>query len=387
MKRYPLITADSHFDVPPSLAEKLPPEHRKKVVYLEKAEDGTTYLKWPHLGGSMSMASDAASAQILAMRAKGVPVDPDNEIQIATIVGGICCEGSRPGFSVQRRLEEMERDGIVGEVMIDNSSFIVSFTEPEVEVMWARIVNDWLVSTFTGYFDRFAPAMRLPLLRPADAAAEMERGAALGLRVAMLPNNIPGENYADPKWETVWETAERKNMRLVFHIAQLPNYGMAQMHLTGVSLTVMQYMFSSTMETLGALINSGVFERHPKLQIAMIESDAGYLEWFMQSADYYQNHRYTQFQKKIGMKVLDLAPPSYYIKRNVKAAFINDPVAVRRRHEIGMNVLMWGNDYPHPEGVFPNSRVALEQLFDGVPEKEVMQIVHDNAAEMFGLTV
>jgi predicted TIM-barrel fold metal-dependent hydrolase len=44
---------------------------------------------------------------------------------------------------------------------------------------------------------------------------------------------------------------------------------------------------------------------------------------------------------------------------------------------------MWGSDYPHWEGTWPNSQAALEKLFVGVPEDEVDQIVHRNAAKTF----
>ena len=48
---------------------------------------------------------------------------------------------------------------------------------------------------------------------------------------------------------------------------------------------------------------------------------------------------------------------------------------------------MWGNDYPHREGLFPHSRELNEKQFAGVPDKEIMQIVHDNAAKFLGLEV
>ena len=64
-----------------------------------------------------------------------------------------------------------------------------------------------------------------------------------------------------------------------------------------------------------------------------------------------------------------------------------DPAAVTLRHEIGLEVLMWGSDYPHFEGAFPLSQRWVEKLFAGVPDDEVMKIVHDNAAEVLGMSV
>ena len=59
---------------------------------------------------------------------------------------------------------------------------------------------------------------------------------------------------------------------------------------------------------------------------------------------------------------------------------MDDPVAIRSRDLTGLDCLMWGNDYPHQEGVFPDSQEWVEKQFAGVPEPEIMHIVHDNAA-------
>jgi predicted TIM-barrel fold metal-dependent hydrolase len=155
---------------------------------------------------------------------------------------------------------------------------------------------------------------------------------------------------------------------------------------------MVQYARAGTTETIGALVNSGVFERHPNLQVAMVETDAGWLDWFMESADFYHDYRYSthetlSLRAAMGIEPLDLAPPSYYVRRNVKCCFMWDPVAIRRRHEIGIQCLMWGNDYPHPEGIFPNSAVFNEKQFAGVPDEDILAIVHDNAAEFLSLSV
>ena len=44
---------------------------------------------------------------------------------------------------------------------------------------------------------------------------------------------------------------------------------------------------------------------------------------------------------------------------------------------------MWGADYPHLEGTWPNTRNALRETFDGVPEGEVRAMLGENAAEVF----
>ena len=80
-------------------------------------------------------------------------------------------------------------------------------------------------------------------------------------------------------------------------------------------------------------------------------------------------------------------PPSEYVKRQVKLTFQEDPAGIALRHQTGLDCLMWGSDYPHREGTWPDSRAAIEKQFADVPSDEVDQIVRCNAAELFGFDV
>ena len=56
--------------------------------------------------------------------------------------------------------------------------------------------------------------------------------------------------------------------------------------------------------------------------------------------------------------------PSEYFRRNV---FLGASCMPRRevelRHEIGVGNIMWGSDYPHPEGTWPRTRQHMEEAF------------------------
>ena len=45
------------------------------------------------------------------------------------------------------------------------------------------------------------------------------------------------------------------------------------------------------------------------------------------------------------------------------------------RHEIGIDKLMWGADYPHLEGAAPVHREILRYIFGGMPEDEVRKML------------
>jgi len=50
---------------------------------------------------------------------------------------------------------------------------------------------------------------------------------------------------------------------------------------------------------------------------------------------------------------------------------------------IGIENLLWGNDFPHSESTWPRSREFLATRLAGVPEEEVCKLTCDNAARIF----
>ena len=57
---------------------------------------------------------------------------------------------------------------------------------------------------------------------------------------------------------------------------------------------------------------------------------------------------------------------------------------VEVRHQIGAERIMWGADYPHHEGTWPHTKLALRVNFSDVPEDEVRAMTSVNAASVYG---
>src|SRR4029453_16480387 len=54
------------------------------------------------------------------------------------------------------------------------------------------------------------------------------------------------------------------------------------------------------------------------------------------------------------------------------------------RYDIGVDRIMWGNDFSHREGTFPYTIEALRYVFAGVPEAEVRAMLAGNVAKVYG---
>ena len=66
---------------------------------------------------------------------------------------------------------------------------------------------------------------------------------------------------------------------------------------------------------------------------------------------------------------------------------VTDAFAVESLDFIGVDNLMWESDYPHNDGMFPDSRVVLEKTLAGVPDEDAVKIGRDNAARVFKVSV
>jgi hypothetical protein len=77
--------------------------------------------------------------------------------------------------------------------------------------------------------------------------------------------------------------------------------------------------------------------------------------------------------------------PSEYFHDNCFVSSLLAAGEVRKRQEIGIDSLLWGNDFPHHEGTAPYTLETLRATFAGVPEDEIRQLTSLNAACAYDL--
>ena len=80
----------------------------------------------------------------------------------------------------------------------------------------------------------------------------------------------------------------------------------------------------------------------------------------------------------------DMLPRDYF-HRNVFLGFQEDTLGIKLREFIGVDKLLWGSDYPHPEGTFPYSQRVLEEILADCTEEEKAKIAGGNAKRVYRL--
>lgn len=301
----------------------------------------------------------------------------------AAVRGG----GTKGLFDSDRRLEELDAEGIVAEVLFPNCvPFGSAFGEPyprELREAGARAYNRWLAD-----FCRQAPGRRAGMavigLHDIDRAVGEVRAARVsGLKGVMLPNYWGTEGippYLDRCYEPFWAACAETGMPINVHggagvgDVDMATYGMPAM-LTFASETT----FLSA-RPLTQLIWGGVFERHPDLTFVITESKADWIPARLQFLDgIYEDQLFAHVKETVRHK------PSEYWHRQcyVAASFMARGEALAR-HQIGLDRLMWGADYPHYEGTWPHTDRWLKETLGGLPTPEVTAILAENPARVFG---
>jgi predicted TIM-barrel fold metal-dependent hydrolase len=127
---------------------------------------------------------------------------------------------------------------------------------------------------------------------------------------------------------------------------------------------------------IAGMMGVGVFERYPRLRVAFGESGAGWLAYALHCVDFEFEDRFRALMK---------LKPSEYWRRQCKATFQFDPIATKLVDDIGVETLMWGSDYPHTDGVWPESSKYIEEQFAGLSPDVVHKITCENAGKFYGL--
>jgi len=296
----------------------------------------------------------------------------------------------------EQRIQVMDEDGIAGEVIFPDGitemnmppfgaglSLPTDGIVPELQWAGARAHNRWLAEFCQMAPERRAGVALVPICWNVDEAVkEIAWAKAHGLRGILIPSRWGKcDAYHHPKYEPIWSACEELAMVVHLHSGAAPmeDYGE---HLGMMGIYVTEVIWWSV-RPLWFLIWGGVFERHPRLKLAITESTAIWVPETLALMD--QRYSETHFSAKLGDYRSHLSrKPSEYFHRNV---FVGASCMARRevelRHEIGLENILWGSDYPHPEGTWPGTRHHLLETFRGVPEDELALILGGNAARVY----
>jgi predicted TIM-barrel fold metal-dependent hydrolase len=283
-------------------------------------------------------------------------------------------------------IKDNEADGVYGGVLFPSLSLVFySIESSDLLTAVCRAYTDWVIEFASAHPDRLRALAMINLDDIPAAVTELERARNKGAAGALIPVAPPADRpYDGPEYEPFWAAAESLEMPLNMHIATNRTPGeWKRLYRVGENISAPDYWVRVS---LADMVFSGIFERHPRLKIGSVENEGGWAAYFVKRMDHiyienpdYDHDKYPRFKNG--------AVPSDFVGSNVFICFSEDDVAVHDRRLIGLDALMWGNDYPHAESTFPKSQEIVETRFTGVPAEDRLKMTRDNVAALYQFAV
>ena len=363
-------SCDSHVVEAPEVFDGLEErfgERAPRVIHEFRGREGT-FVYWPKQNRPVPVGRFGIAGHRLD--------DPETHKRI--LKGW---DGMNPGVcDPVARLEEQKQDGIVGEVMYPSINML-TFSIDDREVVQAvfRRHNDWIRDYCSHAPERLVGVACLPLPDVEEAIAELQRVAKMGIRGVAIPCTAPPDKpYSDPAYEPFWSAAEEAGLPITMHIFCGTNWDMnAPAHWNQIVSYTLSH--AAIWETVSTLITSGVAHHHPKLRFVCAEWETGWIGHALQRLDHATYRSRAQASPDLDME------PSEYFRRQFYATFEDDEIGVRTREFIGVDNLLWGNDYPHHDSIWPHSMEILDRIFQGVPEDEKKKMTSENVLKLYAL--
>jgi uncharacterized protein len=248
-------------------------------------------------------------------------------------------------------------DGIDEMVLYPSFGMCVpSVRDPGLGTALARLYNEWVAALVSAGGGRLHGAAVVPLEHGDVALEVLEEAKDLGLVCTVVPPALAGRNLDHPDLAPFFSAACDFDMPLGVHGApglHLPKIGVDRFD-NYVQVHCVSFPFDQ-MTAMTSLVSGGVFERHPSLRVAFLESGAGWLPWFVE--------RLGEHFESRGDWIADgwkRHPDEYVVAGNVWVTCEPDermlPAVVE---QLGDRCTMFASDYPHWDGAWPHASTEL----------------------------
>ena len=377
--QYEIISADCHIDLPWLPADlftsQAAKKYRDRMPYVDQTDNGPQWVS--RSGAQFGLQNGMGSAG-----RKYIPGQIHRSDRMAA--QGLYSDGEkgiRRLTDPKLRIKDQDLDGVQAEVIYGVLGASMRLNDNEAATELLRIYNEWLADFCAAAPDRFAGLASIPSHDVDAAVAEIqnvaERGVLKGIEVANTHDMAP---LFDPSWKPVWEVANEAQLPIHYHtigpkndynfdnMAALQRRQAFAVHITSFQLAMSKIIME--------IIYGGVLEAYPKIKVVIGESGIGWIPYILDHMDLEWEDQFKDLTLKM--------KPSDYWRRQCFATYQSDPIGLRLLDILGEDNVMWGSDFPHPDGVWPDSKAFIEREFEHIPKTIKQKILCDNAAELYG---
>ena len=283
------------------------------------------------------------------------------------------------------RAADMRADGVVASVCFPTlprfgGALFNEFSDKALADACVQAYNDFIFEEWCAAApELFVPMVITQLWDPQAAAAEIRRNADRGARAVAMPEEtsllgLPG--YYDDSWDPVWEAVTETDVAVCMHIGS-SGWGAYVPPGAPFALNVALGCLGAFAHSV-ALLMSPVPRKFPSIKFVLSEGGVGWVPSALERAD----RHWIRGLDMMGQSDVGILP-SEIAAQNFWWCLIEEPFALRSRHEIGVTRLLWECDYPHTDSTWPNSQAEPADLLDTIPADEAELITRANAEGLF----
>jgi predicted TIM-barrel fold metal-dependent hydrolase len=384
----PVFDADNHlYETKDALTKHLPDRHKRAIDYVD-VRGRTKIVVRGHISEYIPNPTFDVVARPGAMEdyfRKGNPDGKDRR--------GIFGDPMRsiPAFREPApRLELMDEQGIDRALMFPTLASLVEERmrdDPELIHVVVHALNQWMYETWQFNYEGriFAtPVITLAIVERALEELEwvVERGAkAVLIRPAPVPGLRGSRSFGLPEFDPFWEKAVEHDILVGMHSSDSGYERYVNEWLGGDFEYLpfaprafgMHAQWRPIEDAVAALVIHGALSRFPRLKVAVIENGSSWVRPLLETmADLY---------KKMPQDFLE--DPVEVIKRSVHISPFWEEDLGALADLVGVDRVLFGSDYPHPEGLADPASYADELA--GLPDESIRKIMGGNLARLMNI--
>jgi predicted TIM-barrel fold metal-dependent hydrolase len=288
------------------------------------------------------------------------------------------------------RIELMDEQGIDRALMFPTLASLVEERMRDDPLMIHAVVhalNEWIHETWRFDYEGriFAtPVISLPIVEKAIEELEwvVERGArAVLIRPAPVPGFRGPRSFGLPEFDPFWAKVVEHDVLVAMHSSDSGYERYTNEWMGGDSEMLpfqpqafrMLAQWRPVEDAVAALICHGALSRFPDLKVAVIENGSSWVAPLLANlADVY---------KKMPQDFLE--DPVAVFKRAIHVSPFWEEDLGALAELIGVERVLFGSDYPHPEGLADPASYVDELA--GLPDDTVRKIMGGNLARLMGV--
>ncbi|MEU6642862.1 amidohydrolase family protein [Saccharomonospora sp. NPDC046836] len=385
---YPLFDADNHlYETEDSLTSYLPKEYAGAVQYVQV--NGRTKIA---IRGNISEYIPNPTFEVVArpgaMEEYFKVGNPDGKSR-REIFGDPM--RSVPAFREPGpRLELLDELGVDRTLMFPTLASLVEERmrdDPELIHVVVHSLNRWLDEVWSfNYKNRIftTPVISLPIVDKAIEELEwcLERGArAILVRPAPVPGFRGPRSFALPEFDPFWKIVEENGVLVAMHSSD-SGYARYTSEWEGGQNEMLPFKpnafrtvgeWRPVQDAVASWVCHGALFRFPQLKVAVIENGSS---WMAPLLD-----QLTDVYKKMPQEFP--GDPVEEIRNRIHVSPFYEEGVSGLIDLIGVDRVLFGSDYPHPEGLAQPTTFAA--MLGSLPEVDQAKIMGGNLARLMAV--